>query len=645
MCTGVEQLRDSVVPGVRVFDPSDPPLPHLYRACVHTALCTVSRCCVWVDQLAEVFKFANAAELALPVKFGNVPYSMEEYLRRFMSPHTVRVFECDGRAAVTLAMPDTPPEPERRRETDWLDDRDRRDERTARRGGDGRENERPRDDDRNFDANRRREREFDTRRDDDDMRPRKKMKVVVAHKNGPRTHHPPADPSQSCWYMDTHGNNGLIIGTKGSTIKSMQKQSGAMIDANFMDHKVFITGRPDAVLTARRMIEHRLGEKGHKFLGAATLDDLHADLRYEQRQDRELWTERRRSPEPTPPPAVVEQEDSKDSVTEACTTPEDKNQSPLKEQQSPSRLKEIRSSFGISSPPSKYAKVGKRKVSPNICTFFDAGNCRKGASCKFSHVIAAPKATPTHECKACKLQFADLDALKRHKFSEAHLKAVRRAEGFDSPENKFNGDRVFCDVCKVYVQGLREQANFRQHVAGEKHKEKLALFAGIPAPEKFDHLKCKLCNHLSGSLADIQAHYKGAMHKERLALFGGDNVCQPIVPMESPAASPEPTVCASPDAPSPPPGGIRSNQLANRCDECKETFGSSEELRAHKTTTTHKTRIDEINKNFDEMRKKYMEVERPRAEAERVAKKKADKAKDSAWRDIQRQHAANWRGK
>ena len=106
------QLRDSVVPGVRVFDPSDPPLPHLYRACVHTALCTVSRCCVWVDQFAEVFKFANAAELALPVKFGNVPYSMEEYLRRFMSPHTVRVFECDGRAAVTLAMPDAPPEEE-----------------------------------------------------------------------------------------------------------------------------------------------------------------------------------------------------------------------------------------------------------------------------------------------------------------------------------------------------------------------------------------------------------------------------------------------------------------------------------------------------------------------------------------------------
>ena len=608
------QLRDSVVPGVRVFDPSDPPLPHLYRACVHTALCTVSRCCVWVDQFAEVFKFANAAELALPVKFGNVPYSMEEYLRRFMSPHTVRVFECDGRAAVTLAMPDAPPE-EERRETDWLDDRDRRDERTARttrRGGDGRENERPRDDDWNFDANRRREREFDTRRDDDDMRPRKKMKVVVAHKNGPRTHHPPADPSQSCWYMDTHGNNGLIIGTKGATIKSMQKQSGAMIDANFMDHKVFITGRPDAVLKARRMIEHRLGEKGHKFLGAATLDDLHADLRYEQRQDRELWTEQRRSPEPTPPPAVVEQEDSKDSVTEACTTPEDKNQSPLKEQQSPSRLK------------------AKQRVSPNICTFFDAGNCRKGASCRFSHVIAAPKATPTHECKSCELQFADLDALKRHKFSEAHLKAIRTAEGFDSPENKGGGDQVFCDVCKVYVNGRRYGANFRQHVAGEKHKEKLAL-------------------------------------------FGGGDVCQPIVPIESPAASPEPTVCASPGgikptkrnrpglrqrlkdaaatgkvisgAPSPAPGGICSNQLANRCDECKETFGSGEELRVHKTTETHKTRIDEINKNFDEMRKKYMEVERPRAEAERVAKKKADKAKDSAWRDIQRQHAANWRGK
>ena len=596
---------------------------------------------MWVDQFAEVFKFANAADLALPVKFGNVPYSMGEYLRQFMSPHTVRVFECDGRAAVTLAMPDTPPE-ERRRKTDWLDDRDRRDERTARttrRGGDGRENERPRDDDWNFDANRRREREFDTRRDDDDMRRRKKMKVVVAHKNGPRTHHPPQDPSQSCWYMDTHGNNGLIIGTKGSTIKSMQKQSGAMIDANFMDHKVFITGRPDAVLKARRMIEHRLGEKGHKFLGAATLDDLHADLRYEQRQDRELWTEQRRSPEPTPPPAVVEQEDSKDSVTEACTTPEDKNQSPLKEQQSPSRLKEIRSSFGISSPPSKYAKIGKRKVSPTICTFFDAGNCRKGASCRFSHVIAAPKATPTHECKSCKLQFADLDALKRHKFSEAHLKAIRTAEGFDSPENK--DLRVFGDLCKVHCLN---ETNFRQHIAGKKHAMTAAL-AGIPAPETFDHLKCKLCNHLSGSLADIQAHYKGAMHKERLALFGDDNVCQPIVPMESPAASPEPTVCASPDAPSPPPGGIRSNQLANRCDKCKETFGSGEELRVHKTTETHKTRIDEINKNFDEMRKKYMEVERPRAEAERVAEKKADKAKDSAWRNIQRQHAANWRGK
>ena len=44
-------------------------------------------------------------DLELPVRFGGVPYSMEEYLVRFMSPHTVRVFERDGRAAVTLATP------------------------------------------------------------------------------------------------------------------------------------------------------------------------------------------------------------------------------------------------------------------------------------------------------------------------------------------------------------------------------------------------------------------------------------------------------------------------------------------------------------------------------------------------------------
>ena len=78
---------------------------HTYRACVHTALCHVSRCCVWVDEFEDVFRYVWNTDLELPVRFGGVPYSMEEYLVRFMSPHTVRVFELDGRAAVTLATP------------------------------------------------------------------------------------------------------------------------------------------------------------------------------------------------------------------------------------------------------------------------------------------------------------------------------------------------------------------------------------------------------------------------------------------------------------------------------------------------------------------------------------------------------------
>ena len=59
---GASQLRDSVVPG---FDPTNEShvRAHTYRACVHTALCHVSRCCVWVDQFQDAFRYVWNTDL------------------------------------------------------------------------------------------------------------------------------------------------------------------------------------------------------------------------------------------------------------------------------------------------------------------------------------------------------------------------------------------------------------------------------------------------------------------------------------------------------------------------------------------------------------------------------------------------------
>ena len=102
----------------------------------------------------------------------------------------------------------------------------------------------------------------------DEERPRKKPRAIVVDR-------------RNAWFIDTDGNNGLIIGAKGKSIKAMESQSGASIDANSKEHVVKITGRPEAVRSARLMIEHKLGEFQKDFIGAATMWDLDAARRRE----------------------------------------------------------------------------------------------------------------------------------------------------------------------------------------------------------------------------------------------------------------------------------------------------------------------------------------------------------------------------
>ena len=104
-------------------------------------------------------------------------------------------------------------------------------------------------------------------------RPRKKPRAIVVHR-------------RDAWFIDTNGNNGLVIGAKGKTIKAMESQSGANIDANSKEHIVKITGRPEAVQSARRMIEHKLGEFHKDFIGAPTMRDLDAARRREADRSR-----------------------------------------------------------------------------------------------------------------------------------------------------------------------------------------------------------------------------------------------------------------------------------------------------------------------------------------------------------------------
>ena len=134
--------------------------------------------------------------------------------------------------------------------------------------GDGRENERPSAaDDWSSDRDDRYDRSNNLRRrygdffSADEERPRKKPRAIVVDR-------------RDAWFIDTNGNNGLIIGAKGKTIKAMESQSGASIDANSKEHIVEIFGRADAVRSARLMIEHKLGEFHKDFIGAATMRDL-----------------------------------------------------------------------------------------------------------------------------------------------------------------------------------------------------------------------------------------------------------------------------------------------------------------------------------------------------------------------------------
>ena len=398
---GASQLRDSVVP---CFDPTNEShvRAHTYRACVHTALCHVSRRCVWVDEFEDVFRYVWNTDLELPVRFGGVPYSMEEYLARFMSPHTVRVFELDGRAAVTLA---TPTFDEARRRDDDDDDAF-----GVRRGvrGDGRENERPAAaDDWSSDRDDRYDRSNNLRRRDgdffsaDEERPRKKPRAIVVDR-------------RDAWFIDTNGNNGLIIGARGKTIKAMESQSGANIDANSKEHIVEIFGRADAVRSARLMIEHKLGEFHKKFIGAATM----RDLLNARRQQADRSTGARQSPH-RQSPAADRGEDSRDSVTEPCATPIDNEQSPSRqERQSPMK------------PPAA-----------------------------------------DHGCDACGLRFADEKELRAHKLTKGHLSSIRAAAGFDSPKTLVEHKRPKCELCDVTCTS---NVNLQAHYAGRKHKEMLA---------------------------------------------------------------------------------------------------------------------------------------------------------------------------
>jgi len=63
----------------------------------------------------------------------------------------------------------------------------------------------------------------------------------------------PAHPAE--WLVDTRGNNGLIVGPKGSHIKNIENVTKASVDAERDGTTVIVRGAVPDVIRAREMIE------------------------------------------------------------------------------------------------------------------------------------------------------------------------------------------------------------------------------------------------------------------------------------------------------------------------------------------------------------------------------------------------------
>ena len=194
--------RTSKRPVVPCFDPTSSSLTRgkptrTARAC--TPRCATSRD-VACGSTSSKMCSGTSGTWIWSCRYGSAsaPYSMEEYL--VGSCGRYRVFELDGRAAVTLATPTFDEAHGAWATTTTLSGFD------AGRG-DGRENERPsaaddwssdRDDFERCNLRRRDGDYFSA----DEERPRKKPRAIVVER-------------RDAWFIDTNGNNGLIIGAEG----------------------------------------------------------------------------------------------------------------------------------------------------------------------------------------------------------------------------------------------------------------------------------------------------------------------------------------------------------------------------------------------------------------------------------------------
>ena len=75
----------------------------------------------------------------------------------------------------------------------------------------------------------------------------------------------PAHPAE--WLVDTRGNNGLIVGPKGSHIKNIENVTKASVDAERDGTTVIVRGAVPDVIRAREMIEDALTRNGIDFRG------------------------------------------------------------------------------------------------------------------------------------------------------------------------------------------------------------------------------------------------------------------------------------------------------------------------------------------------------------------------------------------
>ena len=81
--------------------------------------------------------------------------------------------------------------------------------------------------------------------------------------------------------MDTRGNNGLVVGAKGSNVKRIEEETGAKVDCMKDKTTVAISGRRSAVEDARARIEVIMRDR--RIEGLRGRWDVPGELRWEDR--------------------------------------------------------------------------------------------------------------------------------------------------------------------------------------------------------------------------------------------------------------------------------------------------------------------------------------------------------------------------